>query len=150
MTRTGARELAVRMVFAQSINPRDADEALGDILEPDAFGSLRDEDELFLSKPKGEERDYLVRVVKGVAEHLAELDGYIERYAVGWQFYRISRTAAAVMRVAMFELLYVPEVPKKAAINEALELAKNYDTPETVSFVNGVLGAFEKSEVPNG
>ena len=46
----------------------------------------------------------------------------------------------------MFEILYVPEVPRKAAVNEAIELAKKYEEPETVPFVNGVLGAFVKGE----
>lgn len=150
MTRTGAREMAVRLIYSQSENPRDAREMLDELLSPEYYTTLRDEDELFASRPNAEELSYLERVVIGVQEHLAELDRYIEKYAVGWQFHRISRTAAAVMRVAMYEALYVPEVPTKAAMNEAIELAKKYDTPETVAFVNGVLGAFVKSEVPVG
>lgn len=150
MTRTGARETAVRLVFSQTENQRDAREMLDEFLSPEYYATLHDEDELFISRPKGDEREYLERIVIGVQDHLAELDRYIEKYAVGWQFHRISRTAAAVMRVAMFEALYVPEVPTKAALNEAVELAKKFDTPETVAFVNGVLGAFMKSEVPVG
>ena len=150
MTRTGAREMAVRLVFSQSENPRDAREMLDEVLSPEYYPTLHDEDELFISRPKGEERKYLERVVVGVQDHLAELDRYIEKYAVGWQFHRISRTAVAVMRVAMYETLYVPEVPTKVALNESIELAKKYDTPDTATFVNGVLGAFVKSEVPVG
>ena len=150
MTRTGAREMAVRLVFSLSENPRDAREMIDEALSPEYYPTLRDEDELYVSRPKGEERDYLERIVIGVQEHLAELDRYIEKYAVGWQFHRISRTAAAVMRVSMYETLYVPGVPVGVAINEAVELTKAYDTPETAAFVNGVLGAFVKSEVPVG
>jgi len=79
-------------------------------------------------------------------EHGAELDGYIDKYAVGWKFGRISRTAAAIMKTAMFEALYMPDVPDSAAINEAVELAKQYEPPETVSFINGVLGSFIRAE----
>ena len=53
----------------------------------------------------------------------------------------------AIMKVAMFEVMYMPDVPDAAAINEAVELAKRYDPPETVSFVNGVLGSFVRGEV---
>ncbi len=150
MTRTGAREVAVRLVFALAENPRDAREVLDEVLADEYYPTLREEDELFKSRPKGEELEYLRRVVTGVQDHLAELDRYIEKYALGWQFHRISRTALSVMRVAMYETLYVPGVPTKAAINEAVELTKKYDTPETVAFVNGVLGAFVKKEVPVG
>ena len=150
MTRTGARELAVRLVFSQTENPRDAREMLDEMLSPEYYPTLRDEDELFSSRPKGEELEYLERVVIGVWDHLAELDRYIEKYAVGWQFHRISRSAVAIMRVSMYETLYVPEVPAKVALNEAIELAKKYDTPDTAAFVNGVLGSFVKSEVPVG
>ena len=142
--------MAVRLVFSQSENPRDAREMLNEALSPEYYTTLRDEDELFASRPKGEEREYLERVVVGVCDHLAELDRYIEKYAVGWQFHRISRTAVAVMRVAMYEALYVPGVPVGVALNEAIELVKAYDTPETAAFVNGVLGSFVKSEVPVG
>jgi N utilization substance protein B len=52
------------------------------------------------------------------------------------------------MKLAMFEVLYMPEVPPSAAINEAVEIAKRYDPPETVKFVNGVLGSFSRNELP--
>ena len=54
--------------------------------------------------------------------------------------------AAAIMRTAMYEVLYVPDVPNAAAINEAVEIAKRYETQEVVSFVNGILGSFVRAE----
>lgn len=56
--------------------------------------------------------------------------------------------AAAVMRVAMYEILYMPDIPAAAAINDAVEIAKHYEAPETVSFINGILGAFMRGELP--
>ena len=56
------------------------------------------------------------------------------------------RMAAAVMRTAMYEVLYMPDVPNAAAINEAVEIAKKYETPETVKFINGILGSFVRQE----
>ena len=76
------------------------------------------------------------------------MDGYISKYAIGWSFSRISRMAAAVMRVAMYEILYMPDIPPAAAINEAVELSKHYETQETASFINGILGAFVRGELP--
>ena len=54
--------------------------------------------------------------------------------------------ASAIMRVAMFEILYMQDIPDKAAINEAVEIAKKYETPETVKFINGILGSFVRQE----
>ena len=84
--------------------------------------------------------------MKGVDEHAAELDGYIAKYAKGWSFSRIPLVASAIMRVAMYEILYMQDVPNSAAINEAVEIAKKYETPETVKFINGILGSFVRQE----
>jgi len=146
MKRTVAREIAVRLCFAISENPSDPQELLTRTFEEEYYSTLQAEDELYKSKPGKKQLDYITRLVTGIYQHSAELDGYIEKYAVGWKFGRISRTAVAVMKLAMFEVLYMPDVPDKAAINEAVELAKHYETPETVSFINGVLGSFSRSE----
>ncbi|MDR1329918.1 MAG: transcription antitermination factor NusB, partial [Oscillospiraceae bacterium] len=98
------------------------------------------------SAPRGAEAEYLKRVVTGVAERAGELDGFIEKHAVGWQLHRISSTAAAIMRVAIFETLYMPDIPISSSIDAAVDLAKKYETPETAAFINGVLGAFARSE----
>ena len=83
----------------------------------------------------------------GVSQHAAELDTYIEKYAQGWRFDRISLVASAIMRLAMFEIMYMPDIPNGAAVNEAVELAKKYDDPETAKFVNGILGSFVREEI---
>ena len=74
-----------------------------------------------------------------------ELDDLIEQFSHGWKLSRISRTALAVLRVALYEILYMPDIPAAASINEAVELAKGYDEPETVRFINGILGSFMRS-----
>ena len=85
--------------------------------------------------------------MKGVDEHAAELDGYIAKYAKGWNFARIPLVASAIMRVAMYEILYMPDIPNGVSINEAVEIAKKYETPETVKFMNGILGSFVRQEI---
>jgi len=146
MKRTIAREIAVRLCFALSENPSDPAELLSRVFEDEYYASLEAEDGLYASKPNKKQLDYITRLVTGIAEHSAELDGYIEKYAVGWKFGRISRTATAIMKLAMYEVLYMPDIPDSAAINEAVELAKRYEPPETVSFINGILGSFSRSE----
>lgn len=146
MTRTAAREIVMRLCFELSALGCTAEELLDTVLEEEYYSSLSMEDEIFCEVPDDKQREYIERLVKGLAEHSAELDTYIERYASGWKFSRISRTAVAIMKTAMYEVLYAPDIPQRAAINEAVELAKKYEEPETVPFINGVLGAFVKGE----
>ena len=147
MKRTVAREIAVRLCFSISENPSDPAELLSCIFDDEYYSTLASEDDLYRQSPGAAQRGYIASLLTGVYEHAAELDGYIDKYAVGWKFGRISRTAVAIMKTAMFEVLYMPDVPDRAAINEAVELAKQYETPETVSFINGVLGTFMRTEI---
>ena len=147
MTRSVAREIAMRLCFSISENPREPGALLSDVFEEEYYSELKNEDKLYEAKPDKKQLEYITRLVTGVFEHSAELDGYIAKYAVGWNFSRISRSAVAIMKTAMFEVLYMPDIPDKAAINEAVELAKRYETPETVPFINGVLGSFVRAEV---
>ena len=97
--------------------------------------------------PNAKQVAYITRLVTGVNEHAAELDGYIAKYAKNWKFSRIPLVASAIMRVAMYEILYMQDIPNGAAINEAVEIAKKYETPETVKFINGILGSFAREEI---
>ena len=150
MTRTAARELAVQLCFRLSVDGELTEETLERFFDGEYYASLADEDETFLQRPDEAQLAYIRAVTQGVAAHQAELDAYIEKYAVGWKLPRISKTALAVLRVAIYEILYVEDVPAGAAINEAVELAKGYDEPETVAFINGVLGAFVRGETAEG
>lgn len=136
----------MRLCFAMAENPTEPQTLLGQIYDSEYYSTLCAEDELYAVCPDDRQLDYITRLVTGVSEHAAELDGYIEKYSVGWKFGRISRIASAIMRVAMFEVLYMPDIPDKAAINEAVELAKSYESPETAPFINGLLGSFYREE----
>ena len=146
MTRTAAREIAMHLSFATVMNRTDIQELLDAFFDPEYFATLRDEDQVYREYPDERQLDYIRRVAEGVSAHAAELDGYIEKYAKNWRFERISRVAAAIMRTARFEILYLPEVPYRAAANEAVELAKTYEGRDTASFINGILAAFIDEE----
>ena len=139
MTRTAARQLAVQLSFAASaggdLNPEE-------FFDEEYFHALPAEGELFAELPGEKEKKYILSLVDGVKEKAPELDAIISRYAHGWKISRISKTALTILRCALYEILYMPDIPEAASINEAVELAKGYDETETVSFINGILGSF--------
>ena len=139
MTRTAARQLALQLSFAATSG---SDLGVEDFFDEDYFRALPSEDLLFAEIPDEEQKNYIRSLVEGVRDRRDELDGYISRFSHGWKISRISRTALSVLRCAIYEILYMPDIPEAASVNEAVELAKKFDEPETVSFVNGILGSF--------
>ncbi len=84
--------------------------------------------------------DYLQKLVTGVLANQADLDAKIDQYlSTGWQLKRIAKTDLVIMRIAFYEIDYVEEVPDRVAVNEALELAKNFSDDRSRRFINGVL-----------
>lgn len=92
------------------------------------------------------ENDYVKTVFFGVCENTASLDGIISKYLSGWSIGRISPVSLSIMRLCLFEAVNVGDVPVKAALNEAVELAKKYDSEKAPAYVNGVLNAAVKGE----
>ena len=148
MTRTAARELAILLGFAAGADGAEtAQETMDRFFEPEHYSSMAEENPLFAEYPDERQMEYIRSLVTLIAERRETLDAYIEKYARGWKAERISRTAGAVLRCAMSEILWLPEVPNAAAINEAVELAKKYEDADTVAFINGILGGFVRGEV---
>ena len=146
MLRNTAREIAVHLSYELSFTDKTVDALLDQRLTAASFAGLANEDAIYSEAPNAKQAEYIRRLVRGVGEHGAELDGYIEKYAKGWKFSRIPLVASAIMRVAMYEVRYMPDVPNAAAINEAVEIAKKYEPAEVVSFLNGILGTFVRTE----
>lgn len=150
MIRNVAREIAMHLSYELSFTDLSADELLDQRLSSDHFEELAPEYEVYGKLPGPTQQVYIRRLVKGIAEHGYELDQYIEKYAKGWKFERIPLVAAAVMRLAMYEILYMPDIPNAASINEAVEIAKKYETEDVVRFINGILGTFVRAEASVG
>ena len=129
MTRKQAREEAFILVFEKEFN----DNGIEDILESAAEARDLVPDE------------YINTVFKGVYEHLEELDSIISESSVGWNIKRISKTALCIMRLAIFEMKYLDDIPVSVSINEAVELCKKYATENDASFVNGILSTVAKA-----
>jgi len=147
MTRTTARELVIQLCFAATQSGTELDELFDTFFSEEHYASLREENELYIDFPDETQMEYIRRLSALIIENCSEIDGFIERYSKGWKIERISRTARAVLRCAICEILYMDDIPNSAAINEAVELAKGYDEPDIVSFVNGVLGGFMRGEI---
>ena len=148
MTRKTAREIAVELCFAAAANEIGTDELLDSFFSEEHYATLASENELFAELPDEKQMAYIRTLTAMSREKAAELDELIGRYARGWKSERISRTARAILRIALCEILYMDDIPAAVAINEAVELDKKYDEPETVAFVNGVLGGFMRAEMP--
>lgn len=140
MSRKAAREVAVHIVYDYGFNNEIGEESLRYFLS-DEFAESISEDTGIYAQVSDAQHSYISLIANGVAEKRDEIDELIRKYSVGWNLNRISRIAMAIMRVAIYEVKYVEEVSEKIAINEAVEIAKKYDTAETVSFINGILGS---------
>ena len=84
---------------------------------------------------------YIQDTINGVIDHLAEIDALVDTYAPNWKLTDMSIVDRNILRLGVFELKLVSQIPPKVAINEAIELAKSYGGPSSGKFVNGILGA---------
>jgi N utilization substance protein B len=94
--------------------------------------------------------DHAVRLVEGVAAHAGRIDELIGEHARGWSLERLPDVDRAILRMAVFELLWADDVPDAVVIDEAVELARTLSTDDSPAYVNGVLGAILDTEVPTG
>jgi N utilization substance protein B len=92
--------------------------------------------------------DHTVRLVEGVVAHATRIDALIEAHASGWTLDRLPDVDRAVLRMAVYELLWVDDVPDAVVIDEAVELAKSLSTDDSPAYVNGVLGGIVAAEIP--
>ena len=128
MTRKMAREEAFILIFEKVFSGDSTEDIL------DLAGEARD------LVPD----DYIKTVFFGVYDKVEELDGIISENAVGWRIDRISKTALCVLRLALYEIKYMSDIPLSVYINEAVEICKKYATEADASFVNGILSTVAK------
>ena len=108
MTRSSAREIAIHCSYSLGFSHESADEFLAVRLNKENFQRWSQESALYKEYPNEKQLQYIKELVRGVANHGPELDQYIAQYAKDWSFARIPLPAAAIMRVAMYEILYMP------------------------------------------
>lgn len=125
-----ARSLALQLLYALDVSPVDR----------------REVEELFWQgkRIKGEVVEFARSLVNGVQDNRAEIDELISGYSDNWSLDRLSTIDRGILRIATYELLYCEDIPQAVSIDEAIELAKTYSTPDSPAFVNGVLDKIRK------
>ena len=136
-TRRRAREFALQILYQL-----DAQAGLGDEQAIGLFWrnfASASEGESVQAGDLGDIQPFAEKLVRGVREHLAELDAQIQAASKNWRLERMAQVDRNLLRLALFELKYASDVPAKVAINEAIEIAKRFGTHESSAFVNGIL-----------
>lgn len=131
MTRKEAREEAFRLLFETEFRTEE---------NPDEIFALSEENR------EVAENDYIRTVYFGVRAHLAEIDELIVRHSNGWKPSRISPISRSIIRLSIYEMLYLEDVPAAVSLNEAIELVKKFEDLKMRSFVNGLLNGV-KNEI---
>ena len=145
MTRGNARELAIHLIYGREFTQEEPEQVVATRLDKGYYGQLAQENQVYSDRPNGAQRAYIDTVVTGVANRTEELNAHIQKFAIGWDVSRISKLARTVMQLAIFEILYMDDVPTGVAVSEAVRIVKMYDGSDTASFVNGILGSFARS-----
>ena len=145
MTRGNARELALHLIYGRTFTGEEPESVISTRLEKEYYANLGEENEVYAERPSRAQMRYIDTVVTGVANREEELDEQIRKFSIGWDISRISKLVRCILRLAIFEILYVEDVPAGVAVSEAVRIAKKYNDDDTGSFVNGILGSFVRS-----
>lgn len=124
-TRRQAREWVVQLLFQLDMNPEPLEKA---------FGPFWEDKEADVTI-----RGFTETLVRGVRENLSRIDETIKTYAENWDINRMKAVDRNVLRMAVYEMLFCEDIPPIVAINEAVDIAKYFSTPESGRFVNGIL-----------
>lgn len=123
--RRKARELVTQILFHMEYNPGNADKSFELICEN-------------FSAPKSL-RAFSKELVRGVCENRNHIDKLIKKASKNWRLERMSRVDRSIIRLSVYEMLFMENIPHKVSIDEAVELGKKYGTEESGAFINGVL-----------
>lgn len=142
MSRRDARERAFQLLYQLSVQVDDVDQQIGEFLNN--MSDYHDED--YRIEYTDEDRAYIQRISGGFRFYLDRLDNSFTPYLKDWTKERLPKVDLAILRLAACEILFIPSIPLSVSINEAVLLAKKYASPESRSYINGVLGNLEKVE----
>lgn len=131
MTRRQAREQAFILLFEKSFN---SDATVDELLELARELRMLEDDE------------FVSALVNTTCDNIEAIDERISENSKGWKINRIPKVTLAIIRLALAEILYFDDVPDGVSVNEAVELAKKYSTPEDASYINGLLGTVVRSK----
>ena len=143
MSRKSAREVAFKVVFAGNFQNEEIN------IEEMMAAILKENENI--EDINSEDKKYIQEISQGVHERVVELDETIKKHLKGWTMERICKTDLAILRLAIYEILYREDIPVKVSVNEAVELAKSFSEEGSPSFINGVLAEIinKKTEETN-
>ena len=130
MSRRQARDITFKYIYSTLYGVSDIDSAIESIITADSSK---------LDSLEGEEKKYFEKVTNGVKENESQIDEMIFSKLKNWTIERIFKIDLAILRLAVFEIMFYEDMPVKVAVNEAVELAKKYGNDASYNFVNGVL-----------
>ncbi|MFW6135048.1 MAG: transcription antitermination factor NusB [Elusimicrobiota bacterium] len=133
-----SRELALKILFQVDLVHINVDEASGYTFQMENIMQYNDPDSIIA---------FSLQLVRGVLSNLIEIDSLIKKHASHWSLERMANIDRNILRIAIYEMVFIDNIPKSVSINEAVELAKKYSTESSFGFVNGVLGKIEKTEI---
>ncbi len=131
MGRKQAREGTMKLLYQMEINEDFSEEAKNIYLENFIFDEL--------------EKEYILDAMSRIRDNLETIDSYIKANLEGWNINRVAKIDLAVLRIAIYEILYRKDIPVEVSINEAIEIVKKYSTEDSFKFINGVLGGFVRT-----
>ncbi len=132
LTRHQEREKALQYLYALEIQDKiTVGCSPQDIIYPETLFEAESSD------------NYHLEIVKGVCRELERLDQIISEKAINWRINRLAAVDKNILRIAIYEILFLDDIPKAVSINEAVELAKSYGSDKSYSFINGILGKVE-------
>lgn len=140
MSRTLAREDAFKLIFEMEIAGISAYDALEYL-----YNTVEKSNEMWAQSSVSEiNKEYISKAVLGIEENKEAINELISSKLKGWTINRISKVNLALLQLAIYEIKYMDDIPDKVSVNEAVQMAKKYSSPESGSFINGVLGAIIK------
>ena len=140
MSRTTARSAAMQMIFEKVSGGQGGEDTLKLVYDELREYGVPGGRAIGDGEPDEEDREYISEAFNGVLSHLEELDALIGKTAKGWTTERMSLVDLTVLRLAVWEILYNPDIPDNVSVAEALELTEQYSDPADKPFVNGILG----------
>ena len=136
MSRKSDRKHIFNLVYQLEFNSHDTDDKTDELV-----GLYFNE--MTQAKPEAYDKGFIVGEFLGTKDNIAVIDAKIGEFAEGWSVERFSKVDLAIMRLAVYEIMFVADIPKSVSINEAVELAKEFSTDESPMFINGILGKID-------
>ncbi|MEK7705951.1 MAG: transcription antitermination factor NusB [Myxococcota bacterium] len=139
--RRRAREFALQMLYQLDVSRGLSEGAIEGVALDTALGSYWQS----FQAASDEERTYAERIVRGVVQELGVLDAAISAVSHHWRLTRMEAVDRNLLRLAAYEILRCPDIPRNVSINEAIEISKRFGAPESAAFINGILDRLRES-----